>query len=183
MHGTPEPSSWLLRWQQFVPAGARVLDVACGGGRHVRWLAARGCQVTGIDRDAQVLAPLRPLAETIVADLEDGPWPCVGRQFDAVLVTNYLWRPLFAPLMAALAPGAALIYETFASGNETVGRPARPEFLLRHGELLSACAGLHVVAYEEGFLREPQRFVQRIVALRHQPSASEPARFELAAPG
>jgi SAM-dependent methyltransferase len=165
------PSDWLQRWAPLLPAGARVLDLACGSGRHVRWLAARDCRVTAVDRDVQALAPLSTIAETVVADLEAGPWPLPGRRFDAVLVTNYLWRPLFPALRTALADGGLLIYETFARGQEAYGRPSRPEFLLAPGELLAAAAGLHVLAYEDGLLDGPPRRVQRIVAIA-PPSAA-----------
>lgn len=165
MPGLAPPSDWVRRWAHLLPDGARVLDVACGSGRHVHWLAARGCRVTALDRDAQALAPLSALAETVVADLEAGPWPLPGRRFDAVLVTNYLWRPLFPALRAALADGGVLVYETFARGQESYGRPSRPEFLLAPAELLSAAAGLHVLAYEDGLLDGPPRRVQRIVAV------------------
>lgn len=165
MPASAAPSDWLQRWAHLLPAGARVLDLACGSGRHVQWLAARGCRVTAVDRDVQALAPLSAVAETVVADLEAGPWPLPGRRFDAVLVTNYLWRPLFPALRAALADGGVLVYETFARGQESYGRPSRPEFLLAPGELLSAAAGLHVLAYEDGLLDGPPRRVQRIVAI------------------
>ena len=69
-------------------------------------------------------------------------------------------------MLASLAPGGVLVYETFAAGNETVGKPSRPDFLLQPGELLRVCADWHVVAYENGTLQAPARFVQRIVALR-----------------
>ncbi len=109
---------------------------------------------------------LQPIAETIVADLEHGPWPLNERRFDAVVVANYLWRPLFPAIVAALARGGVLVYETFARGNETVGRPSNPEFLLAPGELLGVATGLHIVAYEDGFLGDPERFVQRVAAVR-----------------
>ena len=140
-HGDGAPSAWLLRWAHLLPAGASVLDVACGSGRHVRWLAARGFQVTAVDRNAAALADLGAIAETCVADIEAGPWPWGQRQWDAVLVTHYLWRPLLPTLLAAVAPGGWLICETFAAGNETLGKPSRPDFLLQPGELLSVCAG------------------------------------------
>jgi len=160
------PSPWLLRWAHLIAAGGSVLDVAAGSGRHTRWLAAQGFVVTAVDRDAEAMAALAGIAETITTDLEAAPWPLGSRRFDAVLVTHYLWRPLMPVLLRALAPGGMLVHETFAAGNETVGRPARPEFLLGRGELLSLTAGLQVVAYEDGFLERPERFVQRIVARR-----------------
>ena len=167
MHAGLPPSDWLQRWAHLLPAGGRVLDVACGRGRHLRWLAGRGFVLTGIDRDAAALAALQDLAseiERVEADIENQPWPLPGRLFDAVLVSNYLWRPLWPQLLASLAPGGVLVYETFAAGNETLGKPSRPDFLLQPGELLQRCAGLHTVAYEDGFLDGPPRFVQRVVA-------------------
>lgn len=159
------PSDWVRRWAPLLRPGGRVLDLACGSGRHLRWLAAQGLQLTGVDRDAAALQPLATLGEIIVADIENGPWPLAGRRFDGVVVTNYLWRPLWPQILALLAEGGVLIYETFADGQQTVGRPSRPDFLLRPGELLDLCRGLHVVAYENGVLAAPERFVQRIVAI------------------
>ena len=183
-HGGRTASAWVQRWSHLVPAGASVLDVACGSGRHVRWFAQRGRRVTGVDRDAAAVAPLTSIAEIVVADIEGGPWPFGGRTFDAVVVTNYLWRERLPDLLASLAPGGALIYETFAAGNETVGKPSNPKFLLRPGELLEACAGLRVIAFEDGFepadKNAPERFVQRIVAARESPSQTPaPRRFGL----
>lgn len=149
-----------------MPHGGRVLDVACGHGRHAHWFAGRGHPITMVDRHAEAIATLEGLGEAMCADIEAGPWPFVGRVFEAVVVTHYLWRPLMPTLLASLAPGGVLIYETFAQGNESVGKPARPDFLLQHGELLRHCSGLRVVAYENGFLPEPARFVQRIAAIR-----------------
>jgi len=142
-----------------------VLDVACGSGRHLRWLAEQGFRVTGIDRDAEALAALHSTGRTLVADIENAPWPLAGERFDAVVVTNYLWRPLWPVLLASLAAGGVLTYETFAVGNEAFGKPSNPDFLLRAGELLEACQGLHVVAYEDGVLDAPPRRVQRIAAV------------------
>ena len=90
-HAALAPSPWVARWSPLVPAGARVLDVACGSGRHVRWFAQRGAQVTALDRDAAALEPLRGIAaDVVVADIEAHPWPLAGRRFDAVICTNYL---------------------------------------------------------------------------------------------
>lgn len=159
------PSDWVRRWVPLVRPGGTVLDVACGSGRHVRWLAEAGFRVTGVDRDAAALAPLAAVAETIVADIENGPWPLAGRRFDAVLVTNYLWRPLWPALRAAVADGGLYLHETFADGHASIGRPSRPDFLLREGELLAQVQGWRVVAFEDGFLADPPRLVQRIAAL------------------
>ena len=153
--------------------------MACGSGRNLRWLAAQGHQVTGVDRDAQALATLRGTGVQVLADIENGPWPFVGQAFDGVIVTNYLWRPLLPLLQLALAPGGVLIYETFAHGQQTVGRPSRPDFLLRPGELLRAFEGLHIVAYEDGFEPDVPRFVQRLAAVNSPASAQPPARHRL----
>jgi len=177
-HGGLAPSSWVVRWAARLPAGSRVLDVACGSGRHLRWLAARGLALTGVDRDAQAVAPLQSLGRVVVADIENGPWPFAGERFDAVVVTNYLWRPLMPTLVASLADGGALVYETFARGHEAFGKPSNPAFLLRHGELLEHCAGLRIAAYEDGLLENPPRRVQRIAAFA---TGAVPAPLECAA--
>jgi SAM-dependent methyltransferase len=174
-HSGGHPSDWLLRWAPLLPPGATVLDLACGAGRHVRWLASHGHHVTAVDRDAQALAGLtglHPPVEGLVADVESDPWPLPGRQFDAVLVTNYLWRPLLPTLVKAVAPGGLFLYETFAEGQALLGRPRNPDFLLAPGELLDAVAGhLQVLAYEAGRLDDPLREVQRICAWRPTPAA------------
>lgn len=165
-----------------------MLDLACGRGRHMRWFAQRGHRVLGVDRWSEALAVAAQFGEVLLADLESGAWPLPDervsdgvRTFDAVLVTNYLWRPLLDKVRASVGVGGLLIYETFASGNETVGKPSRADFLLQPGELLQLCQGLHVVAYECGFLAAPDRFVQRIAAVR--PAAADaqaaPARYPL----
>lgn len=159
------PSPWLRRFAHLLRPGGTVLDVACGHGRHVHWLAGQGFAVTGVDRDAAATEPLCTLAEIVVADLEAAPWPLPGRRFDAVLVTNYLWRPLWPALRAALNEGGVLIYETFAHGQHLIGRPSRPDFMLQPGELLRAFAGMQVVAYEDGLESGPVRRVQRLVAV------------------
>ena len=180
--GTEAPSEWVRRWSHLVPSGAPVLDVACGAGRHLRWFQALGHPVTGIDRDPLAVQAAAQAGEAIEADIENGPWPLAGRTFGAVVVTNYLWRPLLPTIVDSVAPGGVLLYETFAVGNETVGRPARAEFLLRPGELLQACRDLRIVAYEEGFLGAPARFVQRIAAVRPAPSMDGPLRTPLQGP-
>ena len=175
------PSPWLQRFVPLLRPGGTVLDVACGSGRHLRWLAAQGFVVTGVDRDAAALAPLAAVGEVQVADIEKAPWPLPGRRFDAVLVTNYLWRPLWPALRSALAEDGVLMYETFADGQQHIGRPCRPEFLLQHGELLKACEGLRVVAFEDGVA--DGRFVQRIVAVNEGTSGTPAAGYGLVAQG
>ena len=132
-HASLQPSPWISRFSPMVPPGASVLDVACGRGRHMHWFAQRGHPVTGVDRDAEALAAARAWGEAVQADIENGPWPFADRRFGAVVVTNYLWRPLLPTILEAVEPGGVLLYETFAQGNETVGKPSRPDFLLRPG--------------------------------------------------
>jgi SAM-dependent methyltransferase len=166
-----EPSVWITRFGGDVPARGPVLDVACGGGRHTRWFVARGHPVVAVDRDVSGVADLGGDAavELVEHDLEDGsPWPFAGRVFSAVVVTNYLHRPILADLVAGVADGGWLLYETFAAGNEQYGHPTNPDFLLRPGELLDAVRGeLRVVAYEDVVVETPRpAAVQRIAAVR-----------------
>ena len=154
------PSPWVVRWASLVARGP-VLDVASGAGRHARFFAARGLEVVAVDRELRVI----PGVQFVRADLEDGsPWPFAGRRFGAIVVTNYLHRPLFDPLAAALDQGGVLIYETFMLGNERFGKPSNPSFLLRPGELLQAFGGLTVVAFEQGETGTAVR--QRICVIR-----------------
>ena len=179
-------SEWVKRWSHLVAPDGSVLDIACGPGRHMKWFADRGHPVTGLDRSIEALDAASAFGNVLLADLEGGPWPLVDgeqiRKFAAVIVTNYLWRPLFPVIVDSLAPGGLLIYETFARGHETVGRPSRPGFLLQPGELLRAFSQLETIAFEEGFLENPPRFVQRIVAARTDSSATAkvtPRRYAL----
>lgn len=192
------PSRWVERWSRLVPAGGAVLDVAAGSGRHARWFAALGHPVTALERDPAALAALARIegVEPVAIDLEGGSaWPFAAtggapvRRFAAVVVTNYLHRPLLPQLIDALCPGGVLLYETFARGNETLGKPSNPAFLLAPGELLEAVAGrLRVVAYEDGFTAVPRpAFIQHICAVADPaPQAGRadgtltPARYDLA---
>ena len=169
--GVPEPSAWVQRFTARVPAGGEVLDLACGSGRHSRLFLALGHGVVALDRDTTRLADLTgtPGLEVIEADLEaGGPFPLAGRRFAGIVVTNYLHRPLFPALIAALEPGGALIYETFAQGNARFGKPSNPDFLLKPGELLEAVRGrLRVIAYEDLIVEQPRpAAVQRLCAVR-----------------
>jgi SAM-dependent methyltransferase len=171
------PSPWIVRWAEAIPASGTVLDLACGSGRHVRHLAARGLRVTAVDRDPVALDRCEGAVERIRADLEGAPWPLNGRRFDAVVVTNYLWRPLMPLVVDSVAPGGLLLYETFARGNERFGKPSNPEFLLRAGELLALVPGLHVLAFEDGMADVPTRRIQRLAAWRAPAADALPPRL------
>ncbi|SLN10224.1 class I SAM-dependent methyltransferase [Oceanibacterium hippocampi] len=165
-------SDWIGRFADEVEPGGAVLDVAAGGGRHTRFFTGRGHPVTAVDRDCSGLADLRRIAglEIVEADLEAGSWPFAGRTFAAVIVANYLWRPLFPALAASVAPGGVVLYDTFAVGNERYGRPSNPDFLLRRGELLGALEdGFRLIAYRYGFVRHPKPAVKQQIAARRAP--------------
>ena len=168
-HELTTPSAWVVRWADRIPPGGRVLDVACGSGRHARFFAARGHTVEAVDRDPAAVAALAsvPGISARCADLENAPWPYAGQRFSGIVVVHYLHRPLFPCLLAALAAGGVLIYETFAVGNERYGRPSNPAFLLRPGELLDVVRDqLEVIAYEALEVTDPKPAVlQRICAV------------------
>ena len=179
-HHSPEPSPWVERFAPLIigaggGAKAWALDIACGGGRHTRLLAGLGIHVLAIDRDVAGLGDLKGCGEVeiVEADLEtprDGAYGLTigDRGFDGIVITNYLFRPLFPAIFAALKPGGILIYETFAAGNETIRRPRNPDHLLARGELLERVAdGFHVIAFEEGMVMGPSpAVIQRICAAK-----------------
>ncbi len=176
-HGHPtHPSAWVCRFAPLIPGGGTVLDLACGAGRHARYLAHGGYRVEAADRDAAALAQLAdvPGITARCADLENGPWPYAGRKFAGIVVANYLHRPLFPLLVNALHEDGVLIYETFMAGNERFGRPSNPAFLLQPGELLHAFdSALSVVAFEQGEVALPKpALVQRLCAVKAQAAAS-----------
>ncbi len=183
-HGSEPASPWVRRFASLVPEG-EVLDLACGYGRHAKLFAALGHPVLAVDRDAAALASLlaslsQPGITTLQTDLEDGtPWPFAAERFAGIVVTNYLHRPLFPHIVASLAPGGALLIETFAQGNGQFGKPSNPDFLLAPGELLSVLQRLRVIAYEDGYVDTPRpALVQRICAIK-PPVQQEPAGYRL----
>lgn len=164
---TSAPSEWVVRYVPLIRGDGRVLDVACGTGRHARFLIQAGFQVEAVDRDVSALAVL-PAVVTRRADLEAEPWPYSAGEFDGIVVTNYLYRPLFPHLFETLAEGGVLIYETFSEGHQLLGRPRNPDYLLKAGELLEQVKGrLEVNAYEELCVMQNRRaVVQRICAVK-----------------
>jgi len=166
--GPDSPSDWVAAHAGLIRPGGMVLDLAAGGGRHARLLAGRGYRVVAVDRDISALKDIAGV-EALAADLEDGsPWPLGKRNFDGVVVTNYVHRPLFPALVACVAPGGTLIYETFALGNERFGKPSNPDFLLADNELLERTTpALAVVAYEHKYVETPRpALVQRVACVR-----------------
>jgi len=169
-HDASTPSAWIVRFAHLVSRDARVLDLACGAGRHARFFAHRGCRVLAVDRDAAAIGGLQGVRgiDARVVELEGEQWPLAQERFDAIVVADYLHRPLFPHLLAALTEAGVLLYETFARGNEAYGRPSNPDFLLKRDELLDVCRQrLAIVAFEQGYVRVGQReaVVQRIVAV------------------
>jgi SAM-dependent methyltransferase len=169
-HANPDarPSPWVTHHARQIVASGRVFDVACGAGRHARWLGAQGFLVDAVDIDIVSFTDVPDGVNLIAADLENAPWPAAlqSNSYDGVVVTNYLWRPRLPEIFATLKVGGVLIYETFAAGNEQYGKPTRADFLLKRGELLDvAQQGFEVIAYEDTFTQVPKpAMVQRICA-------------------
>ncbi|MDE2230081.1 MAG: class I SAM-dependent methyltransferase [Alphaproteobacteria bacterium] len=167
----PPPSPWIERHAARISGGGRVLDLAAGGGRHTRLLLERGYAVVAVDRDTGALEAAfagHPDCRIVGLDLENGePWR-LGAGYDGIVVANYLYRPLFVDLAAALTSGGVLIYETFMLGNEAFGKPSNPDFLLRPNELIEAFAPrLMVLAFEQGIVQRPRpAAIQRLVATK-----------------
>ncbi len=165
-HPDLPPSDWVQRWLPLIRPGGAVLDVACGSGRHSRLMARMGFEVDAVDSQPEAFVAPPVGVQLLAADIEAGPWPYAGRRFDAIVVTNYLHRALLPVLVNSLEPGAILLYETFARGNERFGKPSNPAFLLAPGELLEITRGkLRVLAYEDLVTDHPRpAAVQRVCA-------------------
>ena len=163
-----QASSWMVRFTPLIRPSGTVLDLACGRGRNVRWLAERGWQVEAVDRDKDALASLQglPNVTTLQADLEGAPWPYADRRFDAIIVCRYLHRPLFKAISSCLSENGMLLYETFMCGHEQFGRPSNPDFLLQPDELLHVFSPeLQIIAFEQGRFDTPSpAILQRICA-------------------
>jgi len=165
------PSAWVVRHAALIPRTGAVLDLACGGGRHARWLAGQGWSVLAVDRDQQAISALSGVAgvTAVAMDLEGSDWSLAGSRFAGVVVTNYLWRTRLTDVLALLAPGGVLIWETFMAGNAAYGKPSNPEFLLGPGELraVAKAAGLREIAFREGYEDDPKPAMrQAICAVR-----------------
>jgi len=150
-------SNWVADHLDLIHPGGHVLDLACGSGRHLALLLNSGFEVTGIDRD---ISQSKHLAGTrchlIEADMEGAAWP-ITSTFDAIVISNYLHRPLFPSIIASLKPSGILIYETFMVGNEHYGSPSNPHFLLKSHELLDVFdRQLEVIGFREGLVSLPK---------------------------
>lgn len=174
-------SPWVRRFAKVIPRDGRVLDLACGAGRHTALLASLGHQILAVDQDISAVEPLQSSSIQIQAlDLEGSDWPLLNQQFSAIVVTNYLYRPFLDELPKMLAEGGVLIYETFANGNAEFGKPSNPNFLLKPGELLDLAqhSGLKVIAYEDIYLDQPKpAMVQRICAVKGHLKGCVPLQF------
>ncbi|TRW89631.1 class I SAM-dependent methyltransferase [Candidatus Methylobacter oryzae] len=169
-HLPEKPSPWIVKYAPLIPKGGRVLDLACGNGRHAMWLAKQGYRVDAIDRDVQALSGLAGMdnVNVLIADLETGDWPRSEQTYDGLVVSRYLFRPLLRTLADLLNPGGVLIYETFMAGNERYGKPGNPDFLLLPDELFEVYSPLlNIHAFEQGEQQTPRpALMQRICAIK-----------------
>jgi SAM-dependent methyltransferase len=163
------PSAWVCRWVHELPVRCEVLDLACGNGRHTHYLHEHEHRVLAVDRHLGGMTEFKNIPGITLRqhDLESKSWPFPANRFGAIVVSNYLHRPLFPVLADSLRSGGLLIYETFAMGNEQFGRPRNPDFLLRPGELRAVFGGLlRILDYEELTEIRPVRAVRQRVAAR-----------------
>ena len=164
------PSDWVVEHTPLIHNGGRVLDLACGYGRHAIWLAAAGYQVDAVDCNSQALAGMHEIANinVMIADIECGEWPATEKKYDAIVVSRYLYRPILRMLAQMLNIDGVLIYETFMIGNERFGKPSNPDYLLLQDELHAVYAPLlKIHAFEQGEVKgSVPSVMQRICAVK-----------------
>ena len=156
------PNAWLVTLAERLrpaSAGARALDLACGGGRNTLFLAELGYAVEAWDVSDAGLAILQAELERRTAaggrlhvdvrrvDLERTRLPAA--RYRLVLNAFFLLRPLLAPLAAALRPGGLLVFETFVDFRDGRHPNVRPEFKLQPGELLKTHNSLDILEHVE----------------------------------
>jgi len=175
MSANLDPSVWVVTNSRYLVPNAKVLDLACGNGRHTKFLIEQGFDVTSVDINQNALNEVAKISKSRVlsADLENGEWPFAERSFDGIVVTNYLHRPQLELITNTLTDRGLLIYETFMIGNERYGKPSNPAFLLRPNELNNIFAhSMLILKSEQGHIRFPKEAtVQRVCAVKR-------ARFE-----
>jgi SAM-dependent methyltransferase len=169
-HGNLMVSDWVTKYTALIPSNTLVLDLACGSGRNTRFLLDKGYSVVALDKDVSQLVDIscRKNLRKYKFDLEAGiKFPFHKQEFSGVIVTNYLYRPLFENLINSLSDGGVLIYQTFMIGNEAYGRPINPKFLLKRNELSDVFdKKLYVIAFEQGYIESPKpAVVQSICAI------------------
>jgi SAM-dependent methyltransferase len=166
-----QPSPWVVKYAPLIRKKGRVLDLACGNGRHAIWLAQQGHQVDAVDRDVQAVSNMVGMSniDVLIVDLEAGDWPHPDQRYDGIIVSRYLYRPLLPTLAEILHPGGILIYETFMTGNERYGKPSNPDFLLLPNELLEIYLPvLNIIDFKQGEVKMPRPAVmQRICAQKN----------------
>jgi SAM-dependent methyltransferase len=162
-------SPWIEKYAHQIPLEKPVLDLACGKGRHSLYLLDAGYKVTAVDIDITSISVFQGLdgLSVVQADLEKQSWPFSRDAFSGIVVVNYLWRPLFVDIVAALAPGGLLLYDTFMRGNERYGHPRNPDYLLAPGELQEIFGErLEVIDFFEGYVEEPKSAYRQSIAAR-----------------
>ena len=164
-------SRWVAENQKFIKRNGLILDLACGSGRNGKFLLEKGFNVVFLDRDISLLGwvPKASRSQVVKHDLENGTrWCFLPCSFDAVVVTNYLYRPIFADLLSIIEEGGVLIYETFSKGNEIYGRPKNPNYLLQPEELIDIVRpSMRIISFKEGYSDEGRKSItQKIVAIK-----------------
>ena len=164
-------SNWVSENYNHIKKKGLILDLACGSGRNGKFLLEKGFDVVFLDRDTSQLdwvpEPFR--SQVIKHDLEAGTsWGFSSCSFDAVVVTNYLYRPIFPDLLSIIDEGGVLIYETFSKGNEIYGKPTNPNYLLEPEELIDLVRpSMRLISFKEGYSNEGKESItQKIVAVK-----------------
>lgn len=153
----PDEPIKLVRDYAKLATGKQALDIACGMGRHSKYLASLGFEVDALDISTVALEQLKKIPHVHAKEVDFDTYTLPKEKYDLIVCTYYLERKLFPQMIDALKPNGLILMETFLHHQDNERPSSNPAFLLNDGELESTfhdrCELLHIAEFwDEDYL-------------------------------